>query len=64
MVIKELREKAGVSQQELSEKLSVDRSAVAKWETGKANPTADKLPEIAKALNCKIEDLFGNERKG
>jgi putative HTH-type transcriptional regulator len=47
-----------LTQIELAKMLNVDRSTVAKWETGGALPTADKLPKIAKALNCKIDDLF------
>jgi len=31
---------------------------IAKWESGEAMPRADKLPEIAKALDCTIDDLF------
>ena len=38
--------------------LNVDRSTIAKWETGEAMPRADKLPEIAKILGCTIDDLF------
>ena len=57
-IIAELRKKAGMTQLKLSEFLNVDRSTVAKWESGEAKPTADKLPKIAKILNCKIDDLF------
>lgn len=57
-MIAELRKKAGMTQLKLSEFLNVDRSTVAKWESGEAKPTADKLPKIAKILNCKIDDLF------
>lgn len=32
--LKEARKQAGLSQEQLSEKLGVSRSAVAKWETG------------------------------
>lgn len=56
--IKNLREKSGLSQIQLAAILAIDRSTVAKWETGEALPRADKLPALAKALNCKIDDLF------
>nr|DAX58848.1 MAG TPA: helix-turn-helix domain protein [Caudoviricetes sp.] len=52
------RKMKNLTQIELAKMLNVDRSTVAKWETGGALPTADKLPKIAKALNCKIDDLF------
>ena len=32
--LKEARKNAGLSQEELAEKISVSRSAVAKWESG------------------------------
>lgn len=59
--IKVLREKANMTQTQLAEKVNIDRSAVAKWETGVASPHTDKLPIIAKALGCKIDDLFSTD---
>lgn len=61
MNIKKLREAAGLSQMALSEIISVPQSTIASWETGRALPRADKLPLIAKALGCTIDDLL-NER--
>lgn len=63
MNIKHIREKYNISQQNLAELLSVDRSTVAKWETGKALPTADKLPKLAQILKCNIDELFEHENK-
>ena len=57
--IKQHRKKERISQDELAQMISVDRSAIAKWETGKAMPRADKLPEIAKALKCSVDELLG-----
>ena len=56
--IKQLRENANLTQQQLSENLNVDRSTVAKWETGEAMPRADKLPELAKIFGCSIDYLY------
>ncbi|MGG3822658.1 helix-turn-helix transcriptional regulator [Geobacillus thermodenitrificans] len=39
--IKKARIEAGLSQEQLSEKLGVSRSAVAKWESGKGLPDID-----------------------
>ena len=58
MKIEEMRNKAGITQDVLAERLHIDRSTVAKWETGAANPRADKIPALAEALGCKIEELF------
>lgn len=59
--IKELRQKAGITQVELSKRLNVCQSAIAMWESGVNAPRADKLPEIAKILKCDVADLFESE---
>ncbi len=61
--IKEQRELAGITQNGLAKALCVDRSAIAKWETGKALPRADKIPKIAEILNCSTDDLFADEKR-
>ena len=58
MNIKKLREAAGLTQASLAETLSVPQSTIACWETNRALPRAEKLPSIAKALNCTIDDLL------
>ena len=50
--LKELREKEGLSQQELADKLFVSRSAVAKWENGNGIPSDVNLDSI-----CKFFDI-------
>ena len=56
--IKELREEKKLTQEQLAQKLKLDRSTIAKWETGEAMPRADKLPVLAEVLGCSISDLF------
>ena len=58
MKIKELREAKNYNQSDLASELGVDRSAVAKWETGEAVPRTEKLPKLAKVLGCSIDELF------
>ncbi len=62
MLIKDLRTAKKMPQREFAAALGVDRTTVAKWETGAALPRADMLPKIAKLLGCTISDLF-EERK-
>lgn len=52
------RKAAKLSQTELASKIGVGQSAIAAWETGVAYPSADKLPAIASALSCTIDELF------
>ena len=56
--IKKAREKAGLTQQELADKLGVGQSAVAMWESQKALPRTDKLPVLAKVLKCSVSTLL------
>lgn len=56
--IKKAREKAGLTQQELVDKLGVGQSAVAMWESQKALPRTDKLPVLAKVLKCSVSALL------
>lgn len=58
--IRELRTAQKLSQQELATKLGIDRSTVAKWETGTHSPRTDKLRQLAKVLNCSLEELLPN----
>jgi transcriptional regulator with XRE-family HTH domain len=59
MKFKELRLQANLLQQDVANKLGVDRSTVAKWETGGAMPRVDKLKDIAKLYGCTIDELLG-----
>lgn len=60
--IKSLRVESGYTQDALAEVIGEKRSTVAMWETGGVLPHASKLPKIAQALNCNIDDLFADER--
>lgn len=54
------RVNTGLSQERLANLLKVDRSTVAKWETGKSMPRAELLPKIAKILGCTVDDLLND----
>lgn len=56
--LKDLREKLKMSQQELADILHIDRTAITKWENGVTSPKTPMLPQLAKALECTIQDLF------
>ncbi|MBQ7671329.1 MAG: helix-turn-helix transcriptional regulator [Clostridia bacterium] len=51
-----------MTQEQLAEKLGVDRSTIAKWETGKATPRLNMLCKLAKILNCSISDLVEDDQ--
>ncbi len=61
--IKFHREQLGLSQEQLAKKLGIRQSTVAMWETQKNFPRSDKLPLLAVALQCSIDDLFSDDDK-
>jgi transcriptional regulator with XRE-family HTH domain len=48
-----LREKSGLTVEEVAKIMGVNRSSVYHWETGHAFPKVDQLPLLAKTLNQK-----------
>ena len=56
--LEELRRKAGLTQQELSEKAEVSRKSINAIENGIYVPSTVPALKIAKTLKCKVEDLF------
>ncbi len=58
--IRELRKAQKLSQQELATKLGVDRSTIAKWETGTHCPRTDKMRKLTMILDCSLEELLPN----
>ncbi|AKX95661.1 transcriptional regulator [Moorella thermoacetica] len=61
--IKELREKIGLTQEELAERVQISRSALANYESGYREPKGEILVRFAKALNTSTDFLLGNEVK-
>ncbi|MBQ8310442.1 MAG: helix-turn-helix transcriptional regulator [Clostridia bacterium] len=54
----ELREKKGLSQGQLGEKLGVSNKAVSKWENGGAYPSTELMLPLARELGISIEELY------
>lgn len=56
--IKEQREKCGLTQSELAEKLITSRENISKWERGLAIPNTEYLKALCEILNCNVVDLL------
>jgi len=56
--LKALRERRGLTQEQLSEKSGVSRSYLARLETGRQDPTLSTLEKLAKALGVKVGRLL------
>lgn len=56
--LKFLREKQGLSQNKLAEKVGVNQTTIARWETEEIKPSIDNVEQIASALNVSLPDLL------
>ena len=56
--IKQLRFKAGLTQEQLAEKLGIGAQSVSKWENAVAMPDITSLPLLAEIFGVSIDDLF------
>ncbi|MCR4879518.1 MAG: helix-turn-helix domain-containing protein [Bacilli bacterium] len=55
------RKKAGLSQEELADKLGVSRQAVSKWECAESSPDTDNLIALAKIYNVSLDELINGD---
>lgn len=62
-IILELRNKAGLSQDELAEKVFVTRQAVSRWENGETTPNIDTLKLLSRLFDVSINTLLGSPRQ-
>ena len=56
--LKEARKKAGMTQEQLANLLSVSRQAITKWESDKGMPDIENLKVLSKALEVSIDSLL------
>lgn len=57
--IKELRERAGMSQSVLAKRVGVSRSAVNAWEIGLSIPTTQYVAELAQLFHVSADYMLG-----
>lgn len=56
--LKSARKSAGLTQEQLAEKLLVSRQAITKWEADKGMPDIENLKQLSKLLNISIDYLL------
>jgi len=56
--VKSLRARAGISQQEIANKLSIPRPSVSQIETGRRDLTALELLSLSKIFNVSVNSFF------
>lgn len=61
LTLKERRQKAGLRQSDVAEKLEVNQAAVSKWETGETKPVKKYREKLAILYGCSADDLLCEE---
>ena len=62
-IILKLRNKAGLSQDELAKKTYVTRQAVSRWENGETIPNVDTLKLLSELFDVSIDTLLATKRE-
>lgn len=60
-VFKHIREKSGLTQQQLADKLGISRSAIGMYEKGEREPNFETLELIADTFNVDMNYLLGKK---
>ena len=61
-VLKTLREKHGLTQEQLAQKALVTRQAVSRWEMGETQPNTETLKLLSRIYDVSINTLLGSPR--
>lgn len=59
--LRQMREKAGLTQGDLADKLDISRPAVSSWESGKIRPRLNKLQQLAELFDTTVAELMGED---
>ncbi len=62
-ILKTLREKHNLTQEELAERVLVTRQAVSRWETGETQPNTETLKLLSREYDVSINTLLGSPRQ-
>lgn len=61
--LKRLREDKKLSQQQLADRLNINRSTYARYELGQTQPDYETLQRLADFYGVSVDYLFGRENK-
>lgn len=61
-ILKNLREKNNLTQEEMAQKVNITRQAVSRWETGETQPNPEMLKILSREFDVSINTLLGSPR--
>lgn len=61
-ILKDIRQRNGLTQDQLAARVMVTRQAVSRWENGETQPNTDTLKLLSQAFDVSINTLLGSPR--
>ncbi len=62
-VLKNLREKNNLTQEQMAQRVNITRQAISRWETGETQPDTQMLKVLSKEFDVSINTLLGSPRQ-
>ena len=62
-ILKEQREKLGLSQSMVASKINTSHQNVSRWESGKIMPSIDFCVKLADLYDITLDELIGRDKK-
>jgi len=61
--LSEHRNRLGLNQDAMAERTGFSTSQISRWETGESNIPSKRLPDLAKAYECRISEIFADDEE-
>ena len=61
-ILRNLRERNNLTQEQMAERVNVTRQAVSRWETGETQPNPEMLKVLSRKFDVSINTLLGSPR--
>ncbi len=62
-ILKDLREKNKLTQEQMAQRIHVTRQAISRWETGETQPNTETLKILSREFDVSINTLLGSPRQ-
>lgn len=62
-ILKNLREKHNLTQEQMAERINITRQAISRWENGETQPDTQMLKVLSKEFDVSINTLLGSPRQ-
>ena len=62
-ILKNLREKNNLTQEQMAQRVNITRQAISRWETGETQPDTQMLEVLSKEFDVSINTLLGSPRQ-